>query len=119
MPQKLVEFEKRSNGLYITLLPAGREELADLVEKGGVEALCPESVLHDLLEHQLCNGWEIIAPEEVGALTDGLLLSDDVQRDDDGTLTHVGDVYWNSNYQIRAAAADLFEDGHVNFTRGG
>jgi len=59
--------------------------------------------------------WEIIQPEEVGALTSGLLLSDDVLRDDNGDLVKIGCVYWDSDYQVQDALAELRAGRTVEF----
>lgn len=56
--------------------------------------------LWDVLEYQLCNGWDRIAPEEIGALTDGPIISQDSQRDDHGNLVKCGRIYWHERYQI-------------------
>ena len=118
MSRKLVEFTKNDAGnLVITLLPEGRAELQekiddhDAVKNPHQHPLDPDAVFLDLIEYQLCNGWETIQPEECGALTDGLLVTDDAQRDDDGKLTALGRVYWDERYAIRSAAKELYETG--------
>lgn len=66
------------------------------------------SALHDMLEDHTANGdWEFVRPEEIGALTDGAILADWVDRDDDGKLTGVGKVYWDSNYQVTSTVGEL------------
>ncbi len=97
-----VEFRKTENGnLEIRLTPEGRAELAELPE----EELQHD---HDIFEVQLCNGWERIAPEECGALTDALIITDDCERDEHGKLTRLGRVYSNIGYyQVESDAQRL------------
>lgn len=111
--QKLVEFEKRPNCLRITLTDAGREEIHDTF----LLTMAEDAALAGLFEHQLCNGWQFIAPEEIGALTAAPILSDDVQRDDDGKVTAVGAVYWHDNYQVESAVREMYITGYVDFSK--
>jgi hypothetical protein len=73
--------------------------------------------MHEVLEHDLCNGWEEIQPEEVGALTSGMLLSNDVERDDSGNLVTIGNVFWDSRYAVKDAREELIRYGFVEFAR--
>ncbi len=104
-----VEFEKTSDGnLKITLLPGKREELEEWEDKSTSRAT------YDLLEHQLCNGWDTIRPEEVGALTEAFIISDDTARDDQGKLVECGRVYSNIDYyQIESDVERLLRLGEL------
>jgi len=45
--------------------------------------------------------WEELQPEEIGALTQALIITDCASRDDYGELVEVGNVYSDINtYQI-------------------
>ena len=84
---RLATFKKLSSGnLEITLTREGRTEARDGAE------------FNDLIESQIANGWEYVQPEEVGALTDATIITDDCVRDDDGNLVECGRVYSNINY---------------------
>lgn len=74
----------------------------------------PESdALSDMLEDHLGSGWEWVRPEEIGALTSGDIISDTVERDDEGGLTSVGHVYWDSMYQVQSTVETLLDEGRV------
>ncbi len=114
MPQRHSEFEVVNGNLVITLTPEGRESITDAQAVGpNIDA---EQFMHDLFEWQTCNGWEWIAPEEIGALTDAPILSDDAARDDEGRLTNIGRVFWFPNCQVESAVQTLRERGTVTFT---
>jgi hypothetical protein len=109
--QKLTRGENGKPVLRLALTAAGREAIED-------EALLTAPIneaLARLLEWPLANGWEWIAPEEIGALTSAPILSDDAERDDDGTLVAITTVYWFPNYQIISEVEELSERGYVEF----
>jgi len=100
MSGKLVEFYKLDDGrLQIMLTREGRDEL------NSDEFTYPD--FEEMIEWQLCNGWEFIWPEEIGALTDAPILSDAAERDDKGVLTSVGRVYWYPQYQVHNPVEEL------------
>lgn len=72
-----------------------------------MEALWECESIIDALESNLCNGWRIIRPEEVGALTDGTIITDDWRENDHGDLIHVGMVYWDENYETQSTLETL------------
>lgn len=78
----------------------------------------PDITLEELLEQPLCNGWEFVRPEVIGALTDSPILSNDTTQDDRGNYTHVGNVWWFPNYQISDPAQFLKDKGFVYFQKG-
>jgi hypothetical protein len=110
MGGKYVDFEKLPNGnLKLTLNDEGREELVDYLSN--------YPTIHDLMESQLCNGWDRVQPEEVGGLTGcDLIISDDVERDDDGDIVKVGGVYWHPNYAIEDPVETLRDTGSFVLT---
>ncbi len=114
MPHRYTEFEVVNGNLVITLTPEGRDSITDAQADGhNTDA---EQFMHDLFEWQTCNGWEWIAPEKIGALTDAPILTDSAERDDEGQLTSVGRVYWFPNYQVESPVQSLYERGRVTFT---
>lgn len=102
------------NVLELTETP---RELVITVREGCADALDDCESIEDALEHQLCNGWSRIAPEECGALTDGLIITREDERNDHGELVKLGTVYWNANYQVTDALEELKAKGRVTFTR--
>jgi hypothetical protein len=115
--ERLIDCEKLAQGkngkpvLRLTLTAAGRQAIEDeeLLTAPTNDALAR------LLEWPLANGWEWIAPEEISALTCAPILSDDAERDDDGTLVAITTVYWFPNYQIISAVEELAKRGYVEF----
>ena len=84
---RLATFTKLNNGnLEMTLTREGRAEAREGAQ------------FNDLIESQLANGWEYVQPEEVGALTDATIITDDCVRNDDGDLVECGRVFSNIGY---------------------
>ena len=101
---KYVEFVEIPHFLSIKLLPEGKEEIEsqkvdeDSWKKG------TNDILSDLLEWQMCNGWEWVNPEDIGALTASPII-----RSPDGK------VYWFPNYAVTCELEELLEHGEVQF----
>jgi hypothetical protein len=110
-----IQIVKCAEGITLKLTPEGREELRDCRRSGGGWSKGTDDLLHDLLEYQLCNGWEFIPPEDIGALTSAPILSDEAERDDHGNLTKLGQVYWFPDYAVRSELDELYENGEVFF----
>jgi hypothetical protein len=109
-----VEFIKQGNDLLVKLLPAGRELITEAqADEKNTDA---DDFMAELFEHQLCNGWLPVPPEDIGALTSAPLFSDEFEMDEDGKLKNVGKVYWFPNYAVESPVATLFEKGEVVFT---
>jgi hypothetical protein len=105
---RFLAFEETPRGLVITLTPEGEAEIRDN----------PEIGVEYLLEFQICNGWEYITPEEIGALTDATLLSNSADRDDQGKLLKIGAVYSNIGYyQMEDDVARLLRRGELVWSR--
>jgi hypothetical protein len=52
----------------------------------------------EVLEYDLCNGYQSVAPEDIGALTDAFIITDGEQ------------YWWDSNHQIRNPWDDMYID---------
>lgn len=114
--RKLVDFDITPQGLKITLTPEGREEIQEAIEdQKNIGAV---AFLIDLCEHPLCNGWTEVRPEEVGALTDSTIFAREFDRDDEGKLTSVGDVFWFPNYMVENPVQTMLDKGFVIFAKG-
>jgi len=104
-----VDLEKTAGGnLRISLTEKGRAEFATIVEErdrfGIHAALCA------LLEDHPCNGWEMVPPEDIGALTAAPIVSDDILRNEEGSVVEVGRVYWYPDYAVRDEIEELRKD---------
>lgn len=76
--------------------------------------------LADMLESEgySTNGsYTTINPEDVAALTDAPMFSDEVNVADDGTVEVIGSVWWFPNYMVENFAKTLVETGRVTFTK--
>lgn len=82
-------------GLLIKATNEGRDFIQDHKDFPTI------NMWYDILEDYSCNGsYELVAPEEIGALTDSPLIALDVERDDHGILTNVGEVFYFNEYMI-------------------
>ena len=114
--QKYAEFSKEPEGLVIVLRP--EKDIEEEVRAIAAKEIDADSKLAEVIEWQLCNGWEFLRPEEVGALTDAPILSDDVERDTQGNVTHVGKIYWWPQYERFDPVEQLLEQGTIIFMPG-
>lgn len=89
----MITITETDRGLQI--VPDDIEELKECTDLGQV------------FEYYTCNEWEWLQPEQVGALTDGSIISNDTQYNDDCELIGVGKVYWDSAYQIESTLEEL------------
>lgn len=105
---KGVNFTKTKSGnLRIKLTREGRAEIRDNPDRS-------DNAFFNLIEYQLGNGWETIAPEEIGALTDAIIISDECERDDHGDLIKCGRVYSNIDYyQVESDIDRLLRNGEL------
>ena len=109
-----VDLEKTDDGnLRIALTEDGSAEFGTIVEErtrfGIHAALCT------LLEDHLCTGWEMVPPEDIGALTAAPILSDEISRDDHGRVTEVGRVFWFPDYAVRDEIEEIRRDLAIVF----
>lgn len=106
--------ERHENGITIRLNDDGRELVRDREDCGDGYY----TVTGYLLEDAFGDGWQEIHPAEIGALTEALIISDDVEYDDYGNITHLGDAYSDINtYQIRFWYELAAEDGGCWFAK--
>ena len=106
------------NDLKIEATDEGVQELNAMY---GVRGVSPDDVFHDVIEDAIGNGFALIAPEEIGALTDAPKLGWDVGYADDGQIElHEGSkVWWYPNYQVTDPMKELMDDREVLFQDAG
>jgi len=109
-----VQFDVVNADLVITLLPEGKEKIKEAIEDSNLN-ISSDDFLHDLFEHQTCNGWEWIEAYEINALTSAPILSCEGERDDDGELVKIGRIYWFPNYAVESLVQTLYDTGVVKF----
>jgi hypothetical protein len=108
------EFEKNGN-LLISAEPSDKDFLEDLkVRHQGNDV----AALADILED---TGWApngrlmLVAPEEIAALTDAPILTDDKVVNDDGSAEVPGRVWWFPDYMVVNFLDQLLEKGNTVF----
>jgi hypothetical protein len=101
MSNRLTKFIETENGLRIVLTDEGKNDSPETFEEA--------------IEYELCNGWELLQPEEIGALTSAPILATNTLRDDDGGLVDAGRVYWFPNYCVENELETLLLSGEVFF----
>jgi hypothetical protein len=95
-----VDLQKTGSGdLRIVLTENGRANFETIEEERDSHGI--NVALFALLEDHLCNGWEMVPPEDLGALTAAPILSDEIVRDEQGRLVEAGRVYWYPDYAVR------------------
>jgi hypothetical protein len=77
-----VTFRKVPNGLSIEPTPEGVEEAKELLERRAERVCAPD--ITDMIESALGNGWSTVPPEDIGALTDCVIISEDGFHAEDG-----------------------------------
>jgi len=109
-----VNLEKTDSGdLRIILNNNGRRVFAEI--QGIRDRLGIDATLRVLLDDYFRRQWCEVRPEEIGALTSALIISDEAHRDDHGALLSVGHVYWNPRYQVDDEIEELRKAGAVLF----
>lgn len=99
--------------LAIRLNANGRSEFATIAEVR--DAFGIREALYRLLEDRLANGCEMVASEEIGALTDAPILSDEIVRDEAGSIIEAGRAFWFPDYQVLDEIEELRNRGVLLF----
>ena len=105
----MIEIVEQNNGLLIRL--TDKEELEQAIER-------PFLTMADLLDSggYLGNGWHEVLPEQIGALTEAPIISNDVIFNDDG-VEWVGDVYYYNSYMVNDPFVELLSNGEIFLTK--
>lgn len=103
--------DNRGNLVLVPQMEELKEEAERLTEQSVNSALC------DVLEDHLCNGWSMVRPEQIAALTSAPIITDDLNDDEDGKVISTGTIWWFPDYQIRNEVAELLDGKSVVFTK--
>lgn len=112
-----MKLEILQNGQLCISLEGGadNEAISDLLACHGGD---DRGLAAELLED---TGWSpngrlyLVAPEDIGALTDSPIFADRMDHDDTGRVREVGNVWWFPNYQVENFAEKLLAEGSVCF----
>src|SRR5688500_16695805 len=103
-----------SGNLVITLTEEGKQWLNDY-DKVSTDEDC----FIELIEDKLCNGYSLVNPEDIGALTSSLLIADGVldneTTEEEARNTNVWYYNW---YAVRSYLDDLKTQGYVIWNKG-
>ena len=106
----MVELKEFKHGLLITL--TDKEELEDKLNEDRIFSAV------DMLDsaRYLGNGWDELAPEQIGALTNAPIIGHNINWGDNGIeLNEDSLIYWYPNYMIEDPFRVLLEKGEVFF----
>lgn len=102
--------------LQIALTMDGKKKLERLLTER--VAWNDDEILLELIDEHLMNGWKIIPPEQIRALRNLLILSNSVQYDKNGNISHLDSAYWHPNDQLGVVSKILLQHGSVIFEKG-
>lgn len=74
-------------------------------------------ITFDILEdgRYIGNGWSVLNPSDIRALTDSPIIAYGADFDDDGDLVFVEKVWWFPKYMVVDPYDELIEKGYVDF----
>jgi hypothetical protein len=123
---QLVNIRLEPNQITIQLLDEGHDWLDDqhmpwgeTEQPGYLWKRSALDILHDLLEEHLTEPrwtWDLVPPEQLGALTSAPIICYGARFDDDlEELLDPGRVFWFPSYMVVDELAELLEHGYVVF----
>lgn len=111
----LHRFEANIGDLLIRITDKGQEKLKQLMSVSG---LSDKAIFINLIVDQLgSEGWTIVAPKLINALTDSLILADGhVDDETDEKELKEMNIYWSPNHQTQSYIDGFIKKGYVIFT---
>ncbi len=109
-----IRLRRGRGGIWVELVPGilDEEDIEELRSKPMASAL------YELFEYIQANtSWELLRPEDIGALTSAPILGYDVTRDDMGDVQEVAEVYWFPNYAIEDEVEKILVEGAAFFDK--
>jgi len=80
-----------------------------------LESMGDDSAIVEMLDYHLGEGYEMLQPEELGALTAAPIVGYGVQRDDEGNFIDAEKVWWLANYALILVWEELKKGKKVVF----
>lgn len=103
-----------SGNLIIALTDAGKQWLAE----NEADYENDEELFIALNEDQLCNGFHLVNPDDIKALTSSLLISDEFIDEETTSEQHQHITVWYYDYYaVYSYVQDLKEQGYVVWNR--
>ncbi len=110
---RFVNLEKTEGNLRILLNTNGERVFAEI--EAIRDRLGINPAIRILLDDFLRRNWQEIKPEEIGALTSALIISEEAERNAAGKLLRIGRVYWNPDYQVQDEIEELRDEAVILF----
>ena len=102
----MFSFDSAGN-LVMTPTPEGVDEASDLKANNQSS----EGDFINMIEDHLGNGWSLVDATDLGAMTEALFITNDVDIADNGDITRIGDYWSNIDYYQVSGEIDEFADG--------
>ena len=116
------EYPKESEAQQRERACEERLEIMDLVKEAEEKEWHADTLLAEVVEYQICNGWELIPERDylsLGCLTSAPMISQEITRDDSGEeILEAGKIYWYEPYQVLDPVEQLLKYGKVVFNKG-
>lgn len=116
----MCEFKILDNGnLSISASPQQIEEMKEEIENLNIIHDIG-AILLEIGEYHFCNGWEMLRPEQIGALTDSPILAYNCGFDEKSEEVRIDNntkIFWFPEYQVCDFFECLCKYGYVVFQK--
>jgi len=103
------------NRLHFSITTSQAQELNNWLTEERFKGHGYEQIELEFLEYPLCNGWDLVQPEQIGALTSTYFIGAVSGAEwPDAPYTHCK-LWAYSDYQIRSFLQDLIDRGRTNW----
>jgi len=117
----MLKFEKVEDEKILRISAVNPAEFAEHIENHKDDCLTSYSPNSDMAfmemsESYSCNGWGVFTADQLGQMSECLVIAEDSTIEDDGSFSFFGKVWTNiHNYQIENPLDLILENGHVDF----
>lgn len=125
MPTDSIPHRPAEQGLYVFLQETPDGNLQVMLNDRGRQDFGEIETVHSrygaraalitLIADHLQNGWELVPPEDLGALTAAPILSREIERNLFGQVVTAGRVYWFPEYAVLDEIEELRRTGNLEF----
>ena len=112
-----VNFETDKDGDLVISLAKGITKKARKEFMENTSECDADTRFMELIDDFLCNGWDWVNSEDIGALTEAPLLTNDIEMDDNGNIIRVGVIYKYEMYQIYDPVEEIFSEDKIVLTK--
>lgn len=116
-----LKFQIIDNGRKLRVTPENMEDFKQFIKDHEDDALTsytPNSdmAFMELTESYSCNGWGIFTADQLGQLSECLVIAQESTVEDDGSYTLNGKAWTNINdYQLVSPLYCILENGYYDF----